>query len=113
MAFEMPQLKDQQEVAVALLLIALCSVLAWLTPAMRGREASLVARRAVTPVETSPPVDPVSLRGAKMQGDLRAKVALLEFGDFQCPYCGQFARDTLPSLASRYISPGKVLLAFR
>jgi protein-disulfide isomerase len=55
----------------------------------------------------------VSLQNAAIKGDPRAKVAIIEYSDFQCPYCGRFARDTLPELEARYLRTGRALLAFR
>jgi protein-disulfide isomerase len=40
-------------------------------------------------------------------------VALIEFSDFQCPYCGKFAREILPELEKQYVSGGQVVMAFR
>lgn len=55
----------------------------------------------------------MSLDGAATKGDRKAKVALIEYSDFQCPFCGRFARETLPQLDEKYVRPGKVLVAFR
>jgi protein-disulfide isomerase len=59
------------------------------------------------------PAAPVPLAGATLVGDESAKVVLIEFSEFQCPYCGTFARDTLPKLKAEYVDTGKVQLAFR
>jgi protein-disulfide isomerase len=40
-------------------------------------------------------------------------VAVIEFADFQCPFCGQFAKDTLPQIKARYVDTGKLLYVFR
>jgi len=37
-----------------------------------------------------------------------APIAVVEFSDFGCPYCGRFARSTLPTLRQDYIDPGIV-----
>ena len=57
------------------------------------------------------PAEPVLLRGAS-EGASAAPVVVLEFSDFQCPYCGQFARRTLPALRAKYVAAGKVRLVF-
>jgi protein-disulfide isomerase len=45
-------------------------------------------------------------------GSPDAPVTLVEFADPQCPYCGEWERNTLPTIVSRYVRPGKVLLVF-
>lgn len=37
-----------------------------------------------------------------------ATVAIVEFSDFQCPYCGLHVRDTLPQLWAEYTKTGRV-----
>lgn len=46
-------------------------------------------------------------------GDPKAKVTILEFGDYQCPFCRAFWRETLPRIKKEYIDTGKVRLVFR
>jgi protein-disulfide isomerase len=43
-----------------------------------------------------------------VRGSNQAKVTLIEFTDYQCPYCGQYARDTYPQIAKEYVDTGKV-----
>lgn len=46
-------------------------------------------------------------------GDANAPVTIIEFSDYQCPYCRRFYNDTFPSILSEYIETGKVKLVFR
>jgi len=62
--------------------------------------------------EGPPPSIPIPLTGYAKRGNADAAVALLEYSDFQCPYCRAFALNTLPALQQKYIATGKVLFAF-
>lgn len=73
-----------------------------------------VARQISPPRAAAPmPKEPVSLSGAQISGSKNARVALIVYSDFQCPFCGKFARETLPTVEKQYVESGKVLLAFR
>jgi protein-disulfide isomerase len=42
-----------------------------------------------------------------------APVTVVEFSDYQCPYCRKFHDETLPKLKAQYIDTGKVRLIMR
>ncbi len=46
-------------------------------------------------------------------GNPDAPVTLVEFGDYQCPFCGRFFSDVESKLREEYIKPGKVKMVFR
>ena len=46
-------------------------------------------------------------------GDKNAPIVMIEFSDFQCPFCRSFWRDTLPLIKSEYIDTGKVKFVYR
>ncbi len=46
-------------------------------------------------------------------GDPNAPVHIIEYGDFQCPYCLQFWTETEPQLIEEYVNTGKVYFEFR
>ncbi len=46
-------------------------------------------------------------------GDPNAPITIIEFSDFQCPFCARFHTQTLPLIHEEYIQQGKVKLVFR
>lgn len=46
-------------------------------------------------------------------GNKNAKVTIIEFGDFQCPFCERFFKDAEPGIIKDYVNNGKVKFAFR
>ena len=45
-------------------------------------------------------------------GSLTAPVEIIEYADFECPSCGQFATLTEPDIRTRLVSTGKVRMKF-
>jgi protein-disulfide isomerase len=59
------------------------------------------------------PVEPIAVDFSTARGKREARVALLEFSDFQCPYCIKFAQGILPEIDRTFLASGDVLLVFR
>ena len=49
---------------------------------------------------------------AKFQGSDSATLDLVEFGDYQCPFCEKFFQQTEPQVTNEYVSSGKVKFYF-
>jgi protein-disulfide isomerase len=61
-------------------------------------------------ITLQPPVEQVALDNAPVRGPQDAPVTIIEFGDFQCPYCRQ-EEPALKKLQSNF--HGKIKLAFK
>lgn len=46
-------------------------------------------------------------------GSASAPITVIEYADFQCPFCGKFARETFPTIKQEYVDTGKVRWVFR
>lgn len=51
--------------------------------------------------------------GSTVKGHDSAKLAVIEFSDFQCPYCARYASGTHARLEQDYVDTGRVKYAFR
>ncbi|MCL5004078.1 MAG: DsbA family protein [Patescibacteria group bacterium] len=72
-----------------------------------GEKVTLPKDLAVVPVKK------VDLGGNLPLGNPSASVKVVEFGDYQCPYCEQFYSSVFPQLKKDFIDTGKVEFAFR
>jgi protein-disulfide isomerase len=96
--------------------IAAAIAIVWTSVFPRSSTTPLAEARAPQPAgrpQPRLPEEPVPLAGAAILGSSNAPVAIIEYSEFQCPFCARFVRDTQPELDKKYIRPGKVLLAFR
>jgi protein-disulfide isomerase len=68
--------------------------------------------------EQQPPAPPkvqsVSIEdGDPIKGKPDAPITMVEFADFQCPFCARYAIDTFPQIEKEYISSGKVKYVYK
>ncbi|MBU2634536.1 MAG: DsbA family protein [Nanoarchaeota archaeon] len=62
---------------------------------------------------TAPTIVEASVDDDAVKGDANAPVTIIEFSDFQCPFCAKFYTDTLPQITEEYIDTGKVKFIYR
>jgi protein-disulfide isomerase len=72
----------------------------------------LLQGRAAVPTPPDVRNVPVGLGNHPTKGSNDAKVTLIEFSDYQCPFCGRHTRDTNPQLQKEYVETGKVRYVF-
>jgi protein-disulfide isomerase len=70
--------------------------------------------------ETTPSVpagDPALIEGIPQNGTVLgspdAKVTLIQWEDFQCPFCGEYTAQAFPAIVEEYVRPGDVKVEFK
>ncbi len=83
--------------------------------AMDGARAAPSQHLASTSAATPPAVKPLTVRfdQAPVMGDPHAKVAIIEFGDFECRFCRRYHRSTFQQIKHEYMDHGRVQYLFR
>ncbi len=89
------------------------SVPSWAEPAapatpVYGSSLGVGNRASRPPPDLAALLPQIDIAGQPMRGDPAAPVTIVEFIDYECPYCQAFAQDTWPQLKADYVDAGKV-----
>ena len=61
----------------------------------------------------SQPVGEPDIQGEPTLGDANAPVTIVEYSDYECPFCARFYSQTLGQLKREYIDTGKVKFVYK
>lgn len=75
------------------------------------QEAENVASNA--PAEVLADLSTITADDDAFMGDPNAPITMIEFSDFQCPYCRSFYNETLPLLKKNFIDKGLMKFVYR
>ncbi len=83
--------------------------------ARQGTLDALATRSANQPPAVPSPTAAMTytVRPANSVGRADAPVTIVEFSDFQCPYCGRFDQATRPDLFKQYVDTGQVAFVYK
>ena len=76
----------------------------------KQQEAAMAAQAAAN--APSKPVD-VSIGDSPMKGDKNAPVTIVEFSEYECPFCKRYVDDAFVQIKEKYIDTGKVRYVFK
>ena len=76
---------------------------------LAGRPPKIPLKPEVHP----PPVITQRIQGEPFRGSESARVAIIEYSDFNCSYCAKYATNIFPLLEKEFIQTGKVRYLFR
>jgi len=97
--------------AVIILAIVFVGFILRANARLDGIEAALAAQRSAAPSRT-PALGAVRNDGIAI-GSPAAPVTLVQFTDYECPFCARFASETMPTIYEQYGETGKVRMLLR
>ncbi len=88
------------------------------TVQVAGAQTGAGAQQPTAPTAPSAPTVPTKVNVAvgpndPVKGNPNAKLTIVEFADYQCPYCARFQSGTLPSILKDYVDTGKARFVFK
>ena len=83
------------------------------TPGAAQPSAPAAGRPAAAATTTETVDFVVNVAGASFKGDKNAKVTVVEFTDYQCPFCSRHFRQTWPRLEQDFVNTGKAKFVLR
>ena len=103
--------KDQKPIVSAIIVAGVLIAGAIL---LRGSHAPMGANMPIgtgsgAPAVSLAPVDPAD----RVLGNPEAKVTLVMYEDFQCPFCERFFTDSEKNIRNTYVQDGSVQLVYR
>lgn len=113
---------DKKVIGIIIVLVAIAAFLGGAT-FTQYQQKGAGPKAGVTPSPTAQqPMEQPTVLGeeqiAKLSatghtmGKENAKITMIEFSDFQCPYCARYVTETFPQIEREYIETGKVLYIF-
>ena len=108
--------KDQFWKITTMVLMVMLAFFAWRSTNITGNAVTGDTTGNLVPEQAQPTIN-IDMKELvdddPYLGKNDAPVTIVEFSDYQCPYCGRFYAETLPQIKSQYIDTGKVKLVFR
>ncbi len=68
----------------------------------------LLSTTAVVPVRDAPAGTVLDVSEVPVRGARYARVMLIEFADYECPFCARYTREVAPSLEETFVATGKI-----
>ena len=75
--------------------------------------AAALAEQARQAQEKARQVRRVTPTRDHVRGNRDGELSLIEYSDFECPFCGRYAAETYPKILEDYIKTGKIRYYYR
>lgn len=106
-----PSIRSILDLAVTIILGTAALLVIWRTVVPSRTLSGPPRKEAVEDVRASGLSTPIV--GTIIKGDPRASVVLVEFSDFECPFCEKYVRESFELIDRNFVATGRLRYAFR
>jgi len=100
--------------AISIFAFVALGAIVWFGAAHSPIQAPVKApEQQISPVPSSQAITQPDITGFAFEGNANAPVTIVEYGDYQCPFCMRFYENTFPQLKTDYIDAGKVKFVWK
>jgi protein-disulfide isomerase len=78
----------------------------------RVLETQRAPQQAAAPLDVLP-AEPIDVTRDPFRGAANAKVAVIEYSDYQCPFCARYEKDAYIQIGKDYVDTGKLKYVWR
>ena len=104
---------SRRQIYIAAVAVAIVIVVALIAVSLlSGKSGKSAAKPIVGKAATSRLLAGIPQHGTTL-GNSAAPYKLVEYADFQCPYCGEWARNVFPAVVAKYVRAGTVQIEYR
>lgn len=89
------------------------AAVSWFMSAGQIEELRQSQRALMTDVAALQKAPIIDVTGAPARGSEDAVVTLIEFSDYECPFCIRHFKQTMPQIEANYVQTGKIRYVFR
>ncbi len=107
-----PQGINKNLALVCLTVVAICAIASGTILLMGSKSSTTVGANQPTNNQPTGPVK-VSMDDDAVLGSATAPVTMIEFSDYECPYCKRHFMEVFPDIKKDYIDTGKLKMVFR
>jgi protein-disulfide isomerase len=110
---ETVELKKESLYKFSIVALALLLTISIFTGGFSGKSTGEVVKEKLPAMENDPIDMNQLIEDDSVRGDKNAPVTIVEFSDYECPFCARFYADAYQQIKSVYIDTGKVKFVYR